>query len=183
MHECAVCHKRLCVPQSVLARVTLPDFRFLCERVHKCLLWYSPRRPKVGKQWWRCIIAPTYKITDNMVQCGSLKRCQIPSKCSQYSSIDRPRGRDMGCLLWVLTHRGQVTQICVNKLTIIGPGRHQAIIWTNAGISIIGPLGTKFGKTLIEIHTFSLKEMHLKMPSYGAILSQCVLGHNATGYT
>ena len=163
MREYAVCHKRLCFPQSVLARVTLPGFRFLRERVHKYLLWYSPRRPKVGKQWWRYINAPTYKIADNMVQCGSLKRCQIPSKYSQYSPIARPRGRDMGCLLWVLTHRGQVTHICVNKLTIIGPdnglspGRHQAIIWTNAGILIIGPLGTNFSKILIEIHTFSLE--------------------------
>ena len=38
-----------------------------------------------------------------------------------------------------LTYWGRVTHICVNKLIIIGsdnglsPGRHQAIIWTNAG--------------------------------------------------
>ena len=49
-----------------------------------------------------------------------------------------------------LTHWGWVTHICVSKLTIIGPdnglspGRHQAIIWTNAGILLIGPLGTNF---------------------------------------
>ena len=39
-----------------------------------------------------------------------------------------------------LTHWGRVTHICVDKLSIIGsdnglsPGRHQAIIWSNAGI-------------------------------------------------
>ena len=44
-----------------------------------------------------------------------------------------------------LTHWGRVTHICVVKLTIISsdnglsPGRHQAIIWTNAGILLIGP--------------------------------------------
>ena len=70
-----------------------------------------------------------------------------------------------------LTHWDRVTHICVNKLTIIGsdnglsPGRRQAIIWTNAGISLIGPLGTNFSEILIEIETFSLKKMHLKMSS------------------
>ena len=61
--------------------------------------------------------------------------------------------------------------ICVSKLTIIGsdnglsPGRHQAIIWTNAGILLIGSLGTNFSEILIEIHIFSLKKMHLKISS------------------
>ena len=53
----------------------------------------------------------------------------------------------------VLTHCDQVTHICVNKLTIIGsdnglsPGWRQAIIWTNVGILLIGPLGTNFMKS------------------------------------
>ena len=70
-----------------------------------------------------------------------------------------------------LTHWGRVTHICVNKVTIIGsdnglaPGRRQAIIWTNAGIFLIGPLGTNFSEILIEIDTFSLKKMRLKMSS------------------
>ena len=57
------------------------------------------------------------------------------------------------------------------KLTIIGsdnglsPGRCQAIIWTNAGLLLIGPLGTNFSEMLIEIHTFSFKKIHLKMSS------------------
>ena len=70
-----------------------------------------------------------------------------------------------------LTHWGRVMHICIIKLTTIGsdngllPGRRQAIIWTNAGIVLIGPLGTNFIETLIEMHTFSLKKMHLKMSS------------------
>ena len=71
----------------------------------------------------------------------------------------------------VLTHWGRVTHIRIRKLTTIGsdngfsPGRRQAIIWTNAGILVIGPLGTKVIEILIGIQTFSFKKMHLKMPS------------------
>ena len=68
-------------------------------------------------------------------------------------------------------HWGRVTHMCVSELTIIGsdiglsPGRRQAIIWTNAGILLIWHLGTNFSEISIEIHTFSLKKMHLKMSS------------------
>ena len=70
-----------------------------------------------------------------------------------------------------LTHWSRVTHICVVKLTIIGsdnglsPERRQAIIWTNAGILLIGPLGTNFIETLIGIQTLSFKKMDLKMSS------------------
>ena len=66
--------------------------------------------------------------------------------------------------IWDLTHWGRVTHICVSKLTIIGsddclsPYRGQAIIWTNAGLLLIGPLGTNISEILIEILTFSLKK-------------------------
>ena len=45
-----------------------------------------------------------------------------------------------------------MTHICVSKLTIIGsdnglsPGQRRAIIWTNAEILLIGPLGTNFSE-------------------------------------
>ena len=74
-------------------------------------------------------------------------------------------------VLRVLSHWGWVTHICISKLTIIGsdnglsPERHQAIIWTNAGILLIEPLGTNFSEISNEIHTFSFKKMHLKMSS------------------
>ena len=61
-----------------------------------------------------------------------------------------------------------MTHICVRKLTVIGsdnglaPGRRQTIICTNAGILLIGPVGTNFGEILIGIQTFSFKKMHLK---------------------
>ena len=91
--------------------------------------------------------------------------------CDDMSSI---------CKLCCLTHWGRVKHICVGKLTTIGsdnglsPGRRQAIIWTNAGILLIWPLGTNFNEMLIEIHTFSFKKMHLNMSSakMAAILSR-----------
>ena len=61
--------------------------------------------------------------------------------------------------------------IWVTNLGIIGsdnglsPGRRQAIIWTNDAILLIGFLGTNFIEILIEIYTFSFKEMRLKMSS------------------
>ena len=64
-----------------------------------------------------------------------------------------------------------MTHLCVSKLTSIAsdnglsPGRRQAIIWNNAGILWIGPLGTNFSEILIEIQTFSLKKIRLKMSS------------------
>ena len=50
-----------------------------------------------------------------------------------------------------LTHWGQVTHICVSKLTIIGsdngfsPGRRQAII------NIVNWIGTNFSEIFVEI--------------------------------
>ena len=64
-----------------------------------------------------------------------------------------------------------MTHICVDDLTIIGsnngfsPGRHQDIIWTNAGILLIGRLGTKFIEILIEILIFSFNKMRFKVSS------------------
>ena len=64
-----------------------------------------------------------------------------------------------------------MTHICVSKQTIIGsdnglsPGRRQAIIWTNAGILLIGTLGKNFSEILIEIRIFSFKKMGLKVSS------------------
>ena len=79
----------------------------------------------------------------------------------------------------ILTHWGWVTHICISKLTIIGsdnglsPSRRQASIWTNAGILLIGPLGTNFSEILIKIHTFSFNKMHLKM-SCGKCRPSCL---------
>ena len=53
---------------------------------------------------------------------------------------------------------GRVTRICVGNLTIIvsdnclSPGRRHAIIWTDAGILLIGPSKTDFNE-IIHFHS------------------------------
>ena len=81
-------------------------------------------------------------------------------------------------LLWTNTHvRHPISQpcntwtmgypfwcLCVSNPTIICSDNGY-IIWTNAEISLIGPLGTNFSEIVIEIYTFSFNKMHLKMSS------------------
>ena len=81
-----------------------------------------------------------------------------------------------------LTHWGRVTHICISKVPAIGsdnglsPGRRQAIIWTNAGILLIGSLWTNFSEILIKIRTFSFKKMCFKVSC--AKWRPCCLGLN-----
>ena len=58
-----------------------------------------------------------------------------------------------------------MNQVSIGSDKGLSPIRRQAIIWTNAGILLIEPLGTKFSEILIEIHTFSFKKMHLEISS------------------
>ena len=47
----------------------------------------------------------------------------------------------------------------------LSPNRHQAIIWTNAGILLIGPIARSFSEISIKTHIFLFMKMHLKMSS------------------
>ena len=64
-----------------------------------------------------------------------------------------------------------MSHICICNLTIVAsgnglaPGQFQAIIWTNPGILLIGPIGTNVNEILIEIHIMSFKKLHLNMSS------------------
>ena len=70
-------------------------------------------------------------------------------------------------LFMELIHWGRGMHICISKLSYNGlsPGQCQAIIWTNAGILLIGSIGTNFSEILIEIQTFPFKKIHMKMSS------------------
>ena len=101
----------------------------------------------------------------NSLKWNTLQCCVSWVVLSQWRSV--PKGqRNL-----ILTHWGRVTHICVSKLSSIvsdnglSPGRRQAIIWTNAGLLLIGPLGINFSEILIEIHTFSFKKLHFKISS------------------
>ena len=77
----------------------------------------------------------------------------------------------VGNTIVYLTHWGQVMHICVGKLTIIDSDNglstrwRQAIIWINAGILSIRPLGTNFSHIVFKIQTSLFKNMHVKMSS------------------
>ena len=83
-------------------------------------------------------------------------KCQFISK-KQCTSGSQLTPLIHSQLSLALTHWGRVTHICVGKLTTIAsdnglsPGRRQSIISTNAGILLIGPLGTNFSEILIGI--------------------------------
>ena len=58
--------------------------------------------------------------------------------------------------------------MAVNQVSIVSDngllsGQHQAIIWTNPGILLIGTLGTNFSEILIKLQNFSFMKMHLKI--------------------
>ena len=101
-----------------------------------------------------------------LTKTSSLCKCnfaiKVLAKCRSWALGNTPTN---------LTHWGRVTHIYVSKPTIIGsdnglsPDQRQAIIWTNAGLLLIGHLGTNFSEILIEILTFSFKKMRLKVSS------------------
>ena len=123
---------------------------------------------------WGIIIIPKYRLWLHGLYGLFERHCPLSER---------------GCS--TLTHWGRVTHICISKLTIIGsynglsPGRYQAIIWTNAGILLIGPLRINFSEILIKIHTFWFKKMRLKISSAkwrASCLSPNVLiSHSLTG--
>ena len=98
-------------------------------------------------------------------------------------------------VLLLLTHWGRVMHICVGNLTIIGsdngllPGRRQAIIWTNAGILLIGPLGTNFSEFLFEIKPFHSRKSiwkcrlrncgHLSQPQWVNEFQVCIYPYSS----
>ena len=73
---------------------------------------------------------------------------------------------------WCIYASVNYTIICSDNS--LSPGRRQAIIWNNAGLLLIGTLGTNFSEIFIEIKTFSLRNSHLKVSSakVAAILFQ-----------
>ena len=71
----------------------------------------------------------------------------------------------------MLTRWGQVTHTYVGNLNTIrsnsglSPCRCQAIIWTNIGILLIGPIGTSFCEISVGIQIFSFMKIPLKTSS------------------
>ena len=81
-----------------------------------------------------------------------------------YSGTDQRRHQSSASLAFVIHRRPVPAQMASNAENVFIWWRHhvtdrrQAIIWTNAGILLIGPLGTNLGELLIEINALSFKE-------------------------
>ena len=103
---------------------------------------------------------------------SQLKKPYTSSKCIK-PNINGERNYliEVWMIIVLLIHWGRVTHICISELTIIGsdnglsPGHCQAIIWNNAWLLLIEPLGTNVSEISIGIQTFTFKKMHLNMSS------------------
>ena len=117
-----------------------------------------------------CLLLDNAKSQLNSLESEIWAGTMTDEYIARFTKLKIGTGLIYTCYSW-LTHWGRVTHICVVKPTLIGsdngssPGRRRAIIWTNAGILLIGPLGTNFIEISIGIQTFSFKKMHLKMSS------------------
>ena len=100
----------------------------------------------------------------------TVKKAKL-SQMSWHFKVGRSAQKSYQITYQILTHWGRMTHIFISNLTIVGsdnglvPTRYQAIIWTNAGILLIGPFGTNFSAILIESLAFSFKKMLLKVLS------------------
>ena len=157
---------------SILIQISIDNWSALVQLMPCCLLtelfnyWQQTR----DEEWWRIWNRKTYLLWE-MNKWIKQKLITKWVKLWQLKSLPHCYWQSHPWLLqWLikgLTHWGQVTHICISKLTVIGsdnglsPGRRQAIIWTNVGILLIRTSGTNFN----EIHMFLFIKMHLKMLS------------------
>ena len=115
------------------------------------------------------IIASEYRLGECLIRIHYLNQCYLFQSNAKkiykvHLKMPSAKCKPVCSGLKVLAPWGRVMPICVSKLTIAGwdngllPDWCQAIIWTNAGIFLIEPLGTNFSEIFIEIHTFSFQE-------------------------
>ena len=117
----------------------------------------------------------TVRSRNNTVQLNMIKhktqstKAQLltPTFKSQHTPHRSPVGRTLWCLMWVrvccniyvnISRPSDAYSLCVSKLghhsqSGLSPDHHQAIIWTNTVLLLIGPLGTKFSEIRIKIQS------------------------------
>ena len=89
--------------------------------------------------------------------------CKCDTNRAGHLTLDAYASRPVACgNIHAISHQNPHSIGSDNGLS---PGRRQAIIWINAGILLIGPLGTKFSEILIAIEAFSFKKIHLQISS------------------
>ena len=102
----------------------------------------------------------------------SVKLIKCPKAKNVIQGLPLPGRKNVGPIqTGDLTHWGRVTHICVSNLTIIvsdnglSPGRHQSHYPNQCCFIVNWNLRKKFQWIIIEIKTFSVKNMQLKMSS------------------
>ena len=108
--------------------------------------------------WRHCkerILAQWHYMASNTRVTIGLGNGSVPIQSYAFTSINSLRPSDAYMRRW--------TRPSLIQIMGLSPDRHQAIIWTDAGILLIGPSRTNFSETLIEIHTFSFRKLHLKI--------------------
>ena len=178
--KCLICCCRNI--QSIVIRNTFISRNFgplaWSETRHSVTLWSQVRRQKLAATWpryvghcrqaevlselsfapfrlkiWTGVFVDCHRRQGNVCSVKSILDHWLPGYCCGVS----------------LNHWGRVTHTCMSNYNTIGsdnglsPGRRRAIIWSNARISLIGPLGRNFSEILSEIQPFSFKKIHLKM--------------------
>ena len=119
--------------------------------------WNKDLDGKYGKE--NGITCPTFEQSSREMICMKWNRfkSQGNNNASMLSAYYK--------IVFLLTYWGRVTRICVSKLNIIGSDNGLSPCLHQAGILLIGPLGTNFSEILIEIHTYSFMKMLLKTSS------------------
>ena len=142
------------INQDWHAKLVPPDHKHKAKVVHRRLDYCEELNPAQMFREYRNTTHITFlaKVTNNLPD----KRWEYSDQTDQH--IQQNMHKVMSCFVLFshilipldslipnpLTHWGRVTHICVSKLSIIGsdnglsPDRRQAIIWTNAGILLIG---------------------------------------------
>ena len=94
----------------------------------------------IGSRWCCRSLAKWQTVEKNLfnwyIATTSYKRLIVEAKWCMYASVKEPS---------------------FDSENDLAPGRRQAILWTNAGILLIGPLETNFSEIIIGIQQFSFK--------------------------
>ena len=107
---------------------------------------------------------------------GTLEDIVFKGSCAAIQACKHANGL-VPLVRITLTQWSQVTYIYFSNVIIIGsdnglsPGWHQAIIWTNAGTLLTGPLEINFKIKKKKIHTFSFKK-HIEAKTKGLPFSR-----------
>ena len=130
------------------------------------VFFINKRKMEVANMFVDVVYFPLLTV-EWISSCLSWERILI-TIANSLSWNDRPAN----ALLWFLQPieaewhiYASITYAIIDSDNGLSPVRRQAIIWNNAGILLIGPVGTTLSEILIYIQTFSFKNIHSQVSS------------------